>query len=168
MAKSNRKGLSLIEIMVAVVILGGPMIYCVSGVINATRSTGRHLDRATAQLMLSDFAEWVMAKAFVRPKMLTMMGKDELMGRWMDAQYELDGPMKEQFGRNLSELMARTEIKMTKAPEGRRGLCLVTIAASLQDGTKLSVPVLLRGIPHWRHGKWRKEGGDGDRKGDNK
>ena len=43
---------------------------------------------------------------------------------------------------------------------GRRGLCLVTIAATLADGSKLSVPVLLRGIPHWRKGKGRKNGGD--------
>lgn len=157
--KPGRKGISLIEIMIAVVILGGPMIYCVSGVINATRSTGRHLDRASAQIMLTDFAEWVMAKSFVRPKMLVSIGKDELFDRWMDGQWNMEPTQREMFRKNLGELMARTTIEMVRAPEGRRGLCLVKIAATLADGTRLSVPVLLRGIPHWRKGKWRKPDG---------
>lgn len=167
MKRTNRKGVSLLEILVAVVVLGGPMIYCISGVINSTRSTGRHLDRATAQIMLTDMAEWVMAKAFVRPKMLVAIGKDELFDRWAEAQWNMEASQRQMFQKHLGELMARTTISMVRAPEGRRGLCLMTIAATLADGTKLSVPVLLRGIPHWRKGKWRKAGGESGSAGPN-
>ena len=150
MRRSSGRGFSLIEILVVIVILSGPLIYCLSGVIHSTHSASRHLDCATAHLMLMDFGEWVMAKGHVRPRRLAMSGKDRLVERWIDAQFVLNPPEREQFAKNLGGLLRRVYMEFERAPGGHRGMAKLVIHATLDNGTHLSVPILLRGVPHWR------------------
>ena len=152
----NRKGLSLIEILVAVAVIGGPLVYCLSGVVSTTRNTGKQLDRATAQLMLTDMAEWIMAKGHVRPRMLARFAKEELKERWMPASDFLEPERAAQFEKQVDLLLSKMKTRFEPAAGGHKGLARVIISSELSDKTPLSVSVLIRGVPHWH--KWKKKG----------
>ena len=148
-----RKGLSLLEVLVAVAIIGGPLVYIIGGMISNTRAVGRHLDRATAQMLLTDIAEWIMAKPNIRPRALAKFATRELQERWIEAEADVSAEDKLQFARVVEELVDRMVVQVERAPQGKKGLCTVVISVELADKQVLSVPVLLRGVPRWHRGR---------------
>lgn len=143
----KRSGFGIVEVILALVLAGGPLLVTVQLVRSSTRAAAVAKEHATCRLLLMDFLT-VLSGEPVEDLREFSRAETALLGAILDARIQRMPGAHQALYRSEVALSARhLECRLEEGVGDVAGLARLTLASQLSDGTKIEVFRLLRPPP---------------------
>jgi len=137
-------GFHLLELLLAVVLVGGPLVVMVTAVVQTSRNASRLQARAEAEQVLVEWSERIARLDRSTADQLAAEGLSGWLAAIVQSHAELLTPAAQQSQRRLVQPLINTaQLVVRGGTPGQSGLAAITLYASCADGQALTVARLV-------------------------
>lgn len=142
----NRRGIQLVEVLLAVALAGGPLIAGLELVRSSTRRAAIAEETATVRLLLTDLSTVFSGESIESLRQIAATGPrlPEILGARLG---RVPAASQAQYRQQVSGVVPRVACRIDEKVEGIDGLVRLTLSASASDGRRIEVFRLLRPPP---------------------
>lgn len=142
--RAARRGVTLVELLLALAIIAGPALYVLDSIRTSTQSARLDAERVAALLLLSDLHEIVRSEGLASLKQLTGAGPEPLRALARQRVVLYAGPDAERTRRSALALCDTLTVKLDERAGAVDGLASVTLAVEPQRGGPVTLARWLR------------------------